>query len=312
LIFFPIVGVAENIRTVQGFRAELLICAPRGGGDEAALTRQRGGRAVYATDCTSTSQRGRSELPADATFAARMQLVLSLDPALQLAAKAAIVSSAVEAREHQAGEAALVAMNTRGQVLALIGGRDFSASQFDRATVGSRQIGSTFKPFIYLAALESGFSSDSGIADTPVAIDGWSPRNYDGQYVGRMTLIDALAGSRNAAAVRLGQRIGIDRMRETAQRFGLPVSVNPAFLLGAEARDDWCSTSIVLVLRPTSLISLNNWFVGFSGGITAAVWMGNDDGRPMRVMAGASCTRRSGSISTLPLGAHRNPIGSRN
>lgn len=127
-----------------------------------------------------------------------------------------------------------------GEVLAMVGGRDFDQSQFNRATQALRQPGSAFKPFVYAAALEEGRSPQSLIEDAPIAVeqaDGtiWSPRNYDGTVGGSMTLRAALRQSRNLATIRLGQEVGIDRVRSVASRAGLttPIPGYPSVYIGA-------------------------------------------------------------------------------
>lgn len=161
-----------------------------------------------------------------------MQLVLGLDPWLQHAARAAVAGSWAEARQLRVGEAALVAMDTEGLIVAMIGGRDFGKSQFVRSTA-PRQPGSTTKPFVYLAALEAGWLPESIVEDAPIAVGDWRPRNADRRFLGPMTLTEALAQSRNAAAVRLADNVGIERVRELIARFGLPTAAGPTFVLGA-------------------------------------------------------------------------------
>lgn len=123
-------------------------------------------------------------------------------------------------------EGALMAISAgSGEVVTLVGGVDFQKSQFNRALQSSRQPGSSFKPFIYAAALENGFNPSSIIMDTPQALGGadaslsWKPRNYDGEFKGPMTLRNALEVSRNIPTVRLLQDIGVNRMTNFTKRF---------------------------------------------------------------------------------------------
>jgi penicillin-binding protein 1A len=129
-----------------------------------------------------------------------------------------------------------------GDVKAMVGGRDFQQSQFNRATSALRQPGSAFKPFVYAAALEKGRSPMSSISDDPLTIpmsDGstWAPKNYDGHYAGWTTLRDALAHSRNMAAIRLGREVGIEGVRGVAQRAGIgtPIPGYPSVYIGSAA-----------------------------------------------------------------------------
>jgi len=126
-------------------------------------------------------------------------------------------------------EAALVAMNTTtGRVRALVGSFDFTRQPFNHVTQGWRQPGSSFKPLLYSAAIESGVMPGTVIDDLPfTAGNGWSPVNSDGQFLGPITLVEALAKSRNIVSVRLLQVVGTTRMREWAGRFGLDRRASP-------------------------------------------------------------------------------------
>lgn len=129
-----------------------------------------------------------------------------------------------------------------GSILALIGGRDFDQSQFNRATQALRQPGSSFKPFVFAAALEKGRSPLYHLADSPLYVtmpDGqtWVPRNYSNEYEGDMTLRDALKRSKNMVAIRLGQEIGPDAVQDLAHRAGIdtPIPDYPSVFIGAAA-----------------------------------------------------------------------------
>jgi penicillin-binding protein 1A len=123
--------------------------------------------------------------------------------------------------------------NNTGEVLAMVGGRDFALSQFNRATQAQRQVGSSFKPYVYTTAVEAGAKPSDIIMDVPTSFptpSGWyTPHNYEGDYKGAMTLVNAFAESRNIPALRLAQRYGITRVIETAHRFGITSNI-PAFL----------------------------------------------------------------------------------
>lgn len=127
-----------------------------------------------------------------------------------------------------------------GDVLAIVGGRDFSHSQFNRATQALRQPGSVFKPFVYAAALERGRSPLYHVSDNPIFLaqsDGstWIPRNFSGDYDGDLTLREALRRSKNMVAIRLGQEIGVDHVRDLARRAGIdtPIPSYPSVFIGA-------------------------------------------------------------------------------
>jgi len=133
--------------------------------------------------------------------------------------------------------AMIVVDNDTGDILAMVGGYDFTRSQFNRSTQALRQTGSVFKPFLYTAALESGLRPEDTIDDSPVNFDGYSPTNYDGEYRGVITLRQALAGSRNVPAVRLLSQIGFDRLRPLLKRMGITAPIQPYLPIALGATD---------------------------------------------------------------------------
>jgi penicillin-binding protein 1A len=131
-------------------------------------------------------------------------------------------------------QAALVAMRPDGRVVAMVGGRSYQKSPFNRATQARRQPGSAFKLFVYLAALRAGYRPEDMIEDTPITIDGWTPANVDGVYRGRITLREAFLRSSNAAAVRLSERVGRQNVLRAARELGIssPLPDGPSVALG--------------------------------------------------------------------------------
>lgn len=130
--------------------------------------------------------------------------------------------------EDSGAEGALYAIdNSTGDVLALVGGRDFNLSQFDRATQAERQTGSSFKPYVYTAAMEAGETPESTIMDEPVSFGNWRPHDYENNFLGRITLAKAFADSRNVPAVLLAQKVGISRVIATAHNFGITSNIPP-------------------------------------------------------------------------------------
>ena len=119
--------------------------------------------------------------------------------------------------------------NASGDVLAMVGGRDFNLSQFNRATQAQRQTGSSFKPYVYTAAVEQGARPEDSISDSPVSFGSYSPHNYDGKYLGTISLLHAFADSRNIPALRLAERVGIRKVIDVAHRFGISSNI-PAYL----------------------------------------------------------------------------------
>ncbi len=135
----------------------------------------------------------------------------TFEPKIQDAAGKA-VSSVLDkqGKKRRAGEAAVVVMKPDGAVAAMIGGRDYDDSVFNRATQAHRQPGSAFKPFVYMAAVEQGISPWDMRTDEPVDINGWTPTNYGGEHFGTITLADALAHSVNTITAELAQEVGLN------------------------------------------------------------------------------------------------------
>ncbi len=152
----------------------------------------------------------------------------------QLAANVIETTLARYGREKHVGQAALVAMRPDGSVVAMVGGRDYDRSQYNRAVQAERQPGSAFKLFDYYAALRKGYSIDDTILDAPVDIHGWEPENYGHRHHGRVTLAEAFAESLNDATVRLSQDVGIGQVIAAARDLGLraPLKNNPSLALG--------------------------------------------------------------------------------
>ena len=160
----------------------------------------------------------------------------TLDPAVQRSA-ASIVAKRLNAldRKHKRIEAGFVALAPDGAVRAMIGGRNYRKSQFNRATQSRRQPGSAFKPLVYLAGLQAGMTPETRIKDVPLTIGNWRPKNYDGKFRGEMTLAAALAQSVNTVAVRVSESAGREQVATLARRLGIsiPAAPGPSIALGA-------------------------------------------------------------------------------
>jgi penicillin-binding protein 1A len=292
-----------------------------------------------------------------------LTVVTTLDAALQRKAESAVEKTlAGPGASVDASQAALLALGPDGAVRAMVGGRDYRKSQFNRATQARRQPGSAFKPFVYLAALEAGLTPDTRLVDEPVTIEGWSPRNFNGRHRGEVTLRQAMAQSINTVAVTAAEWTGRGRVVETARRLGITAALRPtpSLALGVtevglmeltasyapfanggigvwaygieEIRDTRghvfyrragsgpgraVKTAHVAAMndmlgavvatgtgraaalgRPaagktgTSQNFRDAWFVGYSADLIAGVWMGNDDGRPMRKVTGGGLPAR--------------------
>ena len=152
----------------------------------------------------------------------------TIDPALQNAAEHALVDTLNQRGDKlNIDEGALVAMTPDGVVRALVGGRDYGQSQFNRAVDAKRQPGSSFKPFVYLTALEHGLTPETVREDAPIAVKGWRPENFERQYLGPVTLRQALADSLNTVSVRLTLEFGPAAVIRTAYRLGINSLLEP-------------------------------------------------------------------------------------
>jgi len=159
----------------------------------------------------------------------------TIDPALQANAEQALRKRlASDGRKLKVGEGAVVIMDGEGAVKAMVGGRSYKKSQYNRATQARRQPGSAFKPFVYLTALEQGYDPAMVETDEPVTIGNWSPDNYKHKYLGQVTLEQAYAQSLNTVAAKLGQAVGIPAVIQTARRLGItsPLSEDASLALG--------------------------------------------------------------------------------
>lgn len=272
-------------------------------------------------------------------------------------------TEAVKANAPDGAQGALVSLDRNGAILAMVGGTDYVASNYNRAANAQRQPGSAWKLFVYLAALEHGYTPDDMVVDTPVTIEGWSPRNSNGQNVGETNLRTAFAYSINTVAAQLGNEVRFGTVASMARRFGISSSIStyPSMVLGtSEVRliemtrafasisakgtsvepfgitrvttadgellyqheqprssqlvPDYVAAGITDLLqtavntgtgraaqigRPvagktgTTSSNKDGWFIGFSSGVTTGVWMGRDDARPVRGLAGGSAPARA-------------------
>ena len=154
----------------------------------------------------------------------------TLDPGMQVAA-----DKAIHANAPNGAQGALVAIDRDGAVRAMVGGKDYVNSIYNRATQSERQPGSAFKLFVYLTALESGMKPTDTIVDEPVTIDGWTPRNSTRTNLGPVTLREAFSRSINTISAKIGQQVGFGTIADMARRFGIttPISTFPAMVLGS-------------------------------------------------------------------------------
>ena len=216
-------------------------------------------------------------------------------------------------------QAAIVVMTAEGAVKAMVGGRRTGvAGQFNRATQALRQTGSSFKPFVYAAALDLGYRFDSLVEDAPLTLDipgsgPWSPKNYTGKFLGPITLTEALAYSINTTAVRISEAVGRENVRIVAQGFGVKseLAIGPALALGASE-----STLIEMTgayagilnggrsVTPYGLIELSlqgdaSPLMGIAGGMGERV-ISNDAARQLVYMMNQVTVIGSGKRALLP------------
>jgi penicillin-binding protein 1A len=181
----------------------------------------------------------------------------SIDPVLQLAAEKALVDElAQKGARFNVGQGAIVAMSPDGTVRAMVGGRNYAESQFNRAVAAKRQPGSAFKPFVFLTALERGLTPNTLREDKPVTLKNWKPENYNREYFGAVTLTQALALSLNTVSVRLTLEFGPTAVAKTAYRLGIASKLDP-------------NPSLALGTSEVSLIELVSAYAPFANGGSA-------------------------------------------
>jgi penicillin-binding protein 1A len=178
----------------------------------------------------------------------------TIDPKLQSVAEAAIIDElAAKSVKFNVSQGALVAMTPDGAVRAMVGGRNYSDSQYNRAVTAKRQPGSAFKPFVYLTALEQGLTPDTIRQDAPIEVKGWKPENYTHEYFGAVTLTQGLAMSLNTVAVRVGLEVGAKNVVRTAHRLGIASKLEP-------------NASIALGTSEVSVVELVGAYAPFANG----------------------------------------------
>src|SRR5215472_6632283 len=178
----------------------------------------------------------------------------TIDANLQASAEKALVEElAQKGDKNGVAQGALVAMTPDGAVRALVGGRNYAESQFNRAVAAKRQPGSAFKPFVYLAALEHGLTPDTVRDDKPISVKGWQPENYNHEYFGAVTLSKALALSLNTVSVRLTLEVTPMAVVRTAYRLGITSKLEP-------------NASIALGTSEVSILELVGAYAPFANG----------------------------------------------
>jgi penicillin-binding protein 1A len=178
----------------------------------------------------------------------------TIDPKLQSLAEAAVIDElASKSVKFNVSQGALVAMTPNGAVRAMVGGRNYAESQYNRAVTAKRQPGSAFKPFVYLTAMEAGLTPETVRYDAPLDVKGWKPENYSREYFGPVTLTQALAMSLNTVAVRVGLEVGPRNVVRTAHRLGIASKLEP-------------NASIALGTSEVSMVELVGAYAPFANG----------------------------------------------
>ena len=209
-----------------------------------------------------------------------VNVLTTIDPVLQREAEAIVAAALAEqGAALNVGQAALVAMTPDGAVRAMVGGRSYAQSQFNRAVQAKRQPGSAFKPIVYLTAMERGLTPDTVRVDRPLNYGGWAPSNYSGRFEGEMTLRTALAKSVNTVAVQVAHEVGIRNVVSTARRLGFQEDL-PSNL------------SLALGSGSVSLLELTAAYATFANGGYGVIPHGIDE---VRAEAGDELYRRQGS-----------------
>jgi penicillin-binding protein 1A len=183
----------------------------------------------------------------------------TIDPTLQAGAEKALLDELnAKGAKFDVEQGAMVVMTPQGAVRALVGGKNYADSQFNRAVAARRQPGSAFKPFVYLTALERGLTPETIREDKPIEVKGWKPENYTHEYLGPVTLQKALANSLNTVSVRLTMEVGPQAVVRTAHRLGIASKLEP-------------NASIALGTSEVSVMELVSAYVPFAnGGIAVA------------------------------------------
>ena len=192
-----------------------------------------------------------------------MVVTISIDVALQDKIRAKLNERMdADGKAAKASQASALVIDRDGRVVALVGGRDFTDSEFNRVTQAKRQPGSSFKPFVYAAALESGFSSFDVFDDAPLSIGKWKPENYGGGFLGPMTLSEAMARSTNTIAAELTQEASEESVINIARRFGIttPLQPFPSIALGSQEVSLWEITRAFGTLQSGGL-RMDPWLI---------------------------------------------------
>lgn len=229
---------------------------------------------------------------------ASLRVMTTINTNMQKTAEKVIEQAlARDGKKLNVSQVALVAMTPDGAIRAMIGGRSYRQSQFNRAVQAKRQPGSAFKPIVYLTALEDGLTPDSLRVDTPITVEGWTPKNYSKTHKGIMTVRDALAKSVNTIAVQISEEVGRERVIKTARKLGIASRMRP-------------HPALALGTFEVSLLEITAAYAPFANGGFGVLPHVIDD---VETSAGSRLYHRQGSgpgrvISQRALGAMNNML----
>ncbi|MBO6518491.1 MAG: PBP1A family penicillin-binding protein [Rhodospirillales bacterium] len=255
------------------------------------LTDEQARKARGASTKSTTSRPGRTapyfvdwilDQVQDYTGARDRDLIVqtTLDRDAQLTAERTLAGVIAKAgKQRKIGNGAVLLLTPDGAVKAMVGGSNYAATQFNRATQAQRQPGSAFKPFVYLAGLKAGLSPDDVIEDAPIKIGNWEPSNFNGEFTGPTTVSDGLARSVNTVAVRVAMKAGISRVADTARTLGIDPGEKP-------------DASIALGTVETTLLELVSAYAPFANGGNGVIPFGIVE---IRDGGGEILYRRTGS-----------------
>ncbi|MDX2144329.1 MAG: PBP1A family penicillin-binding protein [Rhodospirillaceae bacterium] len=234
---------------------------------QAAAAKKNASRILKTAAANKPSQRARYFadwiLPQVESFlgAVDRDLIVrtTLNSALQTAAETALTRALAGSGEAlRIEQGAVLVLSPDGAVRAMVGGRDYDDSQFNRVTQALRQPGSAFKPFVYLAGLEAGYDIDDMVTDAPINISGWKPQNFSGDYKGPVTIETAVAQSINTIAVRVAQQVGPTALVNVAKRLGITAPMKPEL-------------SLALGSAEVTLLELTSAYAPFANGGAAVL-----------------------------------------
>lgn len=204
--------------------------------------------------------------------------------------------------EYQVTQAAIVLIDVDGSVRALVGGRDYGASQFNRATKALRQAGSSFKSYIYAAAMENGYTPETTVSDGPVSWGNWSPKNYSRSYSGKVSLTSALARSLNTVAVRLAKDIGTTKIAALAKAMGVEseISLHKTMSLGTSGMTVLDQATGYLAFASGGYSGSRHGFTQILSNSGELLWEESKDGRkPFRVLSEDAITGMNSMLTAV-------------